>query len=193
MSTTRTFIAIEIASAVRSRAAELIRVLAYEGDGVKWVVPENLHLTLQFLGDVAQNDLAGVCEAVGRAVADRSPFEISLWGANAFPHRGRPRTLWLGVDEGSESLSRLQRVVQSAVRKLGFPPEHRAFHPHLTLGRVRRPSPTLQHLTERLRAQQDFPAGRSPVEQVVVFASYLDRHGPTYQALHRAPLSGPGG
>lgn len=193
MSTTRTFIAIEIASAVRSRAAELIGLLAYEGDGIKWVVPENLHLTLQFLGDVAQNDLPGVSEAVGRAVADRPPFEISLRGANAFPHIGRPRTLWLGVDEGAESLSRLQQAVQSAVRKLGFPPENRPFHAHLTLGRVRRPSPALQHLTPRLRAQQDFSAGHSPVEQVVVFASYLDRHGPTYQTLHRAPLSGPVG
>lgn len=193
MSRTRTFIAVEIAAAVRSRAAALIEVLTFEGDGVKWVVPENLHVTLQFLGDVAEDEVAGVCQAVGRAVADRSPFEISLKGAHAFPHIGRPRTLWLGVDAGAESLSRLQQAVQSAVRKLGFPPENRAFHAHLTLGRVRRPSPALQQMTERLRSQQDFSAGRSPVEQVVVFASYLDRHGPTYQALHRAPLSGPGG
>ncbi len=190
MSTTRTFVAVDLAATVQNRAAELIAALAYEGDGVKWVAPENLHLTLKFLGDVPHRDLPEVCEAVARAVADRPPFEISLCGANAFPHIGRPRTLWLGVDEGGETLGRVQKSIESALRQLGFPRENRQFHPHLTIGRVRRPSPGLQRLTEALRDQQAFSAGYSTIDQVVVYASHLARHGPTYQPLSRALLKG---
>ncbi len=88
--TVRTFVAVEIAPAVRARAGELIQTLAAAGADVKWVDPPNLHLTLQFLGEVAVAEIPQVCEAVGRGTAAVAPFELEIRGAGAFPHPGRP-------------------------------------------------------------------------------------------------------
>jgi RNA 2',3'-cyclic 3'-phosphodiesterase len=202
----RTFIAVEMSEAVRRRAARLIDLLRVGGGDVKWVEPENMHLTLQFLGDVPQTDVPAVCQAVERAVAGFPPFEISLLGAGAFPHLGRPSTIWIGVTdavnksgqaprhqsvhgEGAKELSAVQHAIQRALKPLGFPPERRAFHPHLTIGRIRRGGAAPPGLVQCLREQQAFDAGSTAIDQVVVFASYLDRAGPTYQAMSRIALA----
>jgi RNA 2',3'-cyclic 3'-phosphodiesterase len=191
MNTIRTFVAVDVAEAVRRRAARLIELLAQGGGDVKWVEPQNMHLTLQFLGDVPQSDVSAVCQAVERAVEGTPPFSMTLVGAGAFPHPGRPNTIWIGIGEGSEELVALQRAVQRALKPLGFPPERRAFHPHLTIGRMRRGGgPARQGLAQALREQHDFEAGSSMVDQVIVYASYLDRAGPTYQAMRRIDLTG---
>jgi RNA 2',3'-cyclic 3'-phosphodiesterase len=203
----RTFIAVEMSEAVRRRAARLIDLLRVGGGDVKWVEPENMHLTLQFLGDVPQTDVPAVCQAVERAVAGFPPFEISLLGGGAFPHLGRPSTIWIGVadavnklgqaprhqsvhGEGAKELSAVQHAIQRALKPLGFPPERRAFHPHLTIGRIRRGGAAPPGLVQCLREQQAFDAGSTTIDQVVVFASYLERAGPTYQAMSRIALAG---
>ncbi len=185
----RTFVAVDVAEAVRERAAQLIELLRGAGGDVKWVEPHNLHLTLKFLGDVAETEVNSVCQAVARAAAGMPPFLMSVQGAGAFPHIGRPRTIWIGVEEGTEPLQSLQRAVDKALKPLGFPKEQRAFHPHLTLGRIRRGGPELHALSDRLREQQGFDAGSSMIDEVVVYASYLDRSGPTYQAMSRVALA----
>ncbi|MCL4201077.1 MAG: RNA 2',3'-cyclic phosphodiesterase [Pirellulaceae bacterium] len=207
MNKIRTFVAVEISEAVRRRAARLIDLLRSGGGDVKWVEPENMHLTLQFLGDVEQADVPAVCQAVERAAAGFPPFEISLLGAGAFPHLGRPSTIWIGVvdavkesaqtpvaprghGDGAKDLVALQRAVQRALKPLGFPPERRAFHPHLTIGRIRRGGAAPPSLVHCLREQQAFDAGSTTIDQVVVFASYLERSGPTYQAMSRIVLAG---
>ena len=207
MNMIRTFVAVEMSEAVRRRAARLIDLLRAGGGDVKWVEPENMHLTLQFLGDVTQADVPAVCQAVERAVAGFSPFEISLLGAGAFPHLGRPSTIWMGVVDavnesgpaprdppvrgaGAKELGAMQRAIQRALKPLGFPPEHRAFHPHLTIGRIRRGGAAPPSLVQCLREQQAFDAGSTTIDQVVVFASYLERSGPTYQAMSRIALAG---
>jgi 2'-5' RNA ligase len=190
MNKIRTFIAVDVSEAVRRRAARLIELLRAGGGEVKWVEPQNMHLTLQFLGDVAQADVPPVCQAVERAVAGFPPCQISLLGAGAFPHPGRPSTIWIGVAEGAKELAAVQRAVQRALKPLGFPPERRAFHPHLTIGRIRRAGPAAHGLSQSLREQQSFDAGSTTIDQVVVYASYLDRAGPTYQAMSRITLAG---
>jgi len=186
----RTFVAVEIDSAVRGAAEDLIRDLAQVPVEVKWVEPENLHVTIKFLGDVDSREVHRVCQAVEKAVAGLEPFRFELRGAGAFPSLSRPRTLWLGPGEGAEEMATLAARVEKAVEKLGFRREARRFKAHLTIGRVRRPTPALAQLSDRLREHADFEAGRTHVRQVVVFSSQLDRSGPTYQALARAPLAG---
>ena len=187
----RTFVAVDIDESVRRRAARLIELLAASVGNVKWVEPQNMHLTLQFLGDVPQTDVHEVCLAVQRAVTACAPFSMSLLGAGAFPHAGRPSTVWIGVDDGAQQLKTLQRCIQQKLKPLGFPPERRAYHPHLTIGRIRRGRVTGgAQLAQGLRDQQSFDAGRSMVDQVIVYASYLERTGPSYQAMSRIGLPG---
>jgi len=186
--TVRTFVAVEISSAVRDCAEELIGEFRSAAVDVKWVETHNLHLTLKFLGDVPSREIARVCEAVGQGAAEVEPFELEILGAGAFPNTKRPRTLWLGVGRGRQEMVALHDQVEKPLGELGFRPEHRRFHPHLTIGRVRRGGPGLAQLGRLLDEYAEFDIGRFKVAEVVVFSSQLDRAGPTYEALSRARL-----
>jgi 2'-5' RNA ligase len=186
----RTFVAVESSEAVRRRAVELIRTLDAAGADVKWVEPQNMHLTLKFLGDVPEPDVPGVCQAVQEAVAGVRPFDMQVHSAGAFPSAGRPRAVWLGAAGGAEAMIALQAAVDKALRKLGFPKEHRRFEPHLTIGRVRGGGPAVAELGRLLRPLSDFDAGQFRVAETVVFASHLTPKGATYETLGRAALGG---
>jgi 2'-5' RNA ligase len=186
----RTFIAVETSEAVRDRVVDLIRALQAARADVKWVERQNLHLTLKFLGDVTDPDLPRVCEAAQQAAAGLPPFDLQIRAAGAFPHPGRPRTLWLGAGEGADATAALAAQIEKALAKLGFPKEGRRFETHLTIGRVRGGGPALAELGRLLREQAAFDAGRFRVAEVVVFASHLSPKGPTYEPLARAALAG---
>jgi 2'-5' RNA ligase len=188
VNTTRTFVAVNISPAVRERVVALIDRLRAVPADVKWVEPGNMHLTLKFLGDVRDPDLPDVCRAVSEAVQGVAPFEITCRGAGAFPDAGRPRTIWLGVDQGHDELADLQAVIDETLKNIGFPKEGRAFHPHLTLGRLRSSGPAVRDLGRLIRDHDDFDGGVAVIDEVVVYASYLDREGPTYQPLGRTAL-----
>jgi len=184
--TVRTFVAVEINTAVRQRAGELIDAFRAAPADVKWVDAPNMHLTLKFLGDVSVSETVAVCRAVQRGAAEVEPFELEVRGAGAFPSAQRPRTVWLGVGEGEPAMAVLHRQIEDALKKLGYRPEHRRFHSHLTLGRIRRGGPGVAQLGELIEQHADFLAGRVQVSQVVVFSSQLDRAGPMYEVLGRA-------
>ena len=133
-------------------------------------------------------EIPQVCEAVGRGTATVAPFELEIRGAGAFPHPGRPKTIWLGTGRGQAQMIALHGAVEAALCKLGFRKEHRRFEPHLTLGRARSGGPAVAALAEALRGQADFRAGVGHVGEVVVFSSELQPTGPLYAALGRAPV-----
>jgi RNA 2',3'-cyclic 3'-phosphodiesterase len=187
MSSLRTFIAVEISAAARAKAGVLIGVLRTAGADVKWVEPHNLHLTLQFLGDVPENAIADVCNAVTRGAAEVEPFGLEICGAGAFPNVGKPRTVWLGAKEGAEKMAELHDRVALALAELGFQDDARRFQTHLTIGRVKSMK-YVSLLTPLLRQQADFSAGRISVDRVIVFSSRLERGGPIYEKLAIAPL-----
>lgn len=184
----RTFIAVEMDESVLGSASRLIGDLAKSQADVKWVEPGNLHLTLKFLGEVPLEEIHAVCKAVGRAASGIEPFRLDLVGIGAFPNISRPRTLWLGADEGQLAMAALQQSVEHGLKKLGYRPEGRKFKTHLTLGRVRRAGPGIARLAELLAQHVSFQAGATVVEKVTVFASELTPEGPVYSVLSRAPL-----
>jgi 2'-5' RNA ligase len=190
VSKTRTFIAVEAVDEAHAAALAAIDRLRSAADGVKWVAPDNLHWTIQFLGDLDDREMAEVCLRTVRVAARHEPFELSAVGVGAFPSIQRPRTLWIGAGEGGEEFLALQADVEASMRQLGFRGEGRAFTPHLTIGRAGRGGHAGPLLTERLAKLADFDGGRMSVEEVVVFASELDRDGPVYTVLARAPLGG---
>jgi 2'-5' RNA ligase len=182
----RTFIAVEISDAVRAKAVELIEIL--RGTGAKWVEPHNLHLTLQFLGDVSEKQIPGVCKAVARGAGEVPPFPLTIHGAGAFPNFSKPRTVWIGAEEGSEQMANLHDRVAFALAELGFRDEERHFQPHLTIGRVKFGKADFPSLAALLRYHKDFSAGAFEVEEAVVFSSRLERGGPIYEKLATARL-----
>ncbi len=186
----RTFIAVEIDPAIRKATAALIEKLRPAGPDVKWVSPENLHLTVKFLGELDADDVAPVCAAVEKSVAETSPFTLEIRGAGAFPNLRRPQTIWVGAGQGDEQMADLVEHVEKALRPFGFRRESRRYRTHLTIGRVRSNARLGPDFPRVLGELADFQAGQMPVEELVIFSSNLQRGGPIYEAMGRAPLGG---
>src|ERR1700745_624556 len=107
----RTFIAVTASPGIREAALKLTQLLSSAAGDVKWVAPENLHWTLQFLGDVDELDIPEVCKTVTTAEDELPAFDVEARGAGAFPSSDRPRTLWLGAGQGSEKMVALHSAI----------------------------------------------------------------------------------
>lgn len=188
MAKTRTFVAVNALDDVHVAALKAIDSLREPDDKVKWVEPDNLHWTLQFLGDLNDQEIADVCIRVSRVACDYKPFALAALGVGAFPTAERARTLWLGADMGASELSELQSDIEQNLADLGFRAERRQFVPHLTLGRVGRAAHRESSLADRIARLADFDGGQMPVDAVTVYASELQKSGPRYHVLARAPL-----
>ena len=190
--TVRTFVAVEISEPVRRAAAKLMKTLSTTAADVKWVEPQNLHLTVKFLGDVSMKETARICQAVQKAAAEVEPFELALGGVGAFPSPRRPRTIWIGghCDAAADGMALLHEKIEQRLAKLGFRKDSRRFQAHLTIGRVRRGGPGMADLARLVQENADLQFGKTTVKEAVVFSSQLTREGPTYQPLGRAILGG---
>jgi RNA 2',3'-cyclic 3'-phosphodiesterase len=186
----RTFVAVEIPAEVKDRASQLIARLSTTPAKVKWVGREQMHWTLKFLGDVDMLEIPKVCEAVTRAVEPLAPFDVEARGAGAFPDPRRPRTVWLGVGQGSQQMIELHDAIERELATLGYRAENRRFRPHLTIGRVRSSQDGVEELGRLVERHADFESGLSTVYEVVIFSSELGRDGPTHEPLGHADLQG---
>jgi 2'-5' RNA ligase len=192
MAGTRSFVAIELPDDARAALADLQRDLKAQAPpkAVRWTRPESIHLTLQFLGDVAPNQVEAIADALREVCADRTPFTFQLREVGVFPNPNRPRVVWAGIAEPSGALAALQKQVSQALATLGFEPEKREFTPHLTLGRAARDA-RRQELAELgdLITRFDIGAfGQVFVDHVTLMKSDLKPSGAVYTPLAVVPL-----
>ena len=133
----RTFIALDTPDELKDAIANVQRDMSrITGARMSWARREGIHLTLKFLGDVARERLPILISAM-KVIAERTPpIKLSSAAVGGFPLLNRPRVLWLGLDADS-NLGRLRNDVEETCLELGFPLEEKAFHPHLTIGRVK--------------------------------------------------------
>ncbi|MEM6330143.1 MAG: RNA 2',3'-cyclic phosphodiesterase [Planctomycetota bacterium] len=188
MAKTRTFVAIGVTPAIRAAATGLVDRLGRQADGLMWVDAANLHYTLQFLGNITDQEIADVCRLVQEAADTHDAFSLEACGVGAFPSIDRPRTLWVGAGEGSERLESLAAEVESALADLGFRGENRRFVPHMTIGKLARGRTAPASLATLLGENQAFNAGTMAVRHATVYASQLAPQGPEYHVLARCPL-----
>lgn len=188
----RSFVAIELTEPVRDALEKLQRQLndKVPAGSVRWTRVESIHLTLQFLGDVAPGQIEKIVTALERVAAERTCFELELSGLGVFPGPRRPRIVWVGIIEPSGALSNLQQAVGQALTPLGFPPEERAFTPHLTIGRAARDASPAQlaQLGEVITRTQPGRLGRVLVEHINLMKSDLKPGGAVYTAQAVLPL-----
>jgi len=181
----RTFVALELSEDARTGILGLVEEMRRRGVRASWARSGTLHLTLKFLGDVEEDELPGVVDAVERASGQVSTFTFETRSLGAFPSPRRPRVLWVGVDAPDE-LFALARAVEDELAELGFPREQRRFHPHITLGRVRDPeAESVLSLYEELSA----PRERTVVGEVRVMRSTLQPGGALHELVEAIPLS----
>lgn len=182
----RLFVALNLPDAERARVVSAAAGLRSAGLPVRWVERDALHLTLKFLGEVADTAAADVARAVDDVARSRSPFPLVLGGAGAFPSAGRPSVWWIGV-ERSPAVVALRDALEAALAPLGFPTEARPFSPHLTLGRTRRGAvriPDAPLLLQRVALQTTFT-----VETVDLMRSHLSPRGARYERVLAAKLA----
>jgi RNA 2',3'-cyclic 3'-phosphodiesterase len=183
----RTFIALPLDDAVRRRIVVLQQDLGEAGGEVKWVEPENLHVTLLFLGEVDALEVVEICRAVRGVAGATESFTLAAAGVGAFPNLRRPRTLWVGAEEGRDELVALHDKLEEALLTLGaYRREERGFTPHITLGRVNGDAPPALH--EALKREGDWQGGAQQMRAVHVMSSELTPDGPCYNVVSREKL-----
>ena len=182
----RTFIAIEVPEDVRSEAGRLQKQLATTGGMVSWVKPQNLHLTVKFLGSVDASRLQIVLPLIRTAVSASHSFDVQFERLGCFPNDRQPRVVWLGLTELPTAFTGLFCSIEEQLAAAGFPKETRAFKPHLTLARIR-PSQHINSLMSALKAVT-FHSKSFRVQEVIVMKSQLTRSGAIYTPLEKLRL-----
>lgn len=188
MARLRTFIGVDIGDTIRDRAVALQEKLAQASGAVKWVEPENIHVTLLFLGEVEDRQVPTVCHVVAEQTRKHAPFPLSIERVGCFPNARRPRVLWIGVGEGTQELCALHDDLEPPLLDLGcYRREERKYTPHITLGRVKgdRPADTLG---PALAKHAGWQGGQILVSEILVMSSELTPKGPIYTVLSRAKL-----
>ena len=186
----RTFIAIELTPALRRPLVKLLREGLPRTREIRWCTENQLHVTLKFLGDVTNAQLATVCDVAKTASRDVQPFEMRIAGLGCFPGPRNPRVLWCGVEDPSSGCRRWVELADPLLQALGFKPETRAFTPHITLGRSRS-SAGGSVMQEVLETAPPPKTDTMLVEKVVVFESRLLPSGAQYRPVTTLSL-GPG-
>jgi len=185
----RLFVAVNLPEGERLAAHQAAAPLRRGNLPVRWVQASGLHVTLKFLGDVAEERESSIAAALDAAVGAARPFEVVLGGVGAFPSPARPRVIWLGV-EVHPALELLANDVERALQPFGFEAELRPFRPHITLGRAKqggRPAGFADY--ERLAARVSYESVVR-VESVDLMESVLRPDGAEYGVRHRATLGG---
>ena len=177
----RLFVAIEIPTDIRERFANFLSELRAIAPKVKWVRPENLHVTLKFLGPTDPAKLAAIKDSLGN-VRSPQPASLDLRGLGFFPNERRPRVFWAGLHPSS-NLATLATDIDKASFELGFPLENRAFAPHLTLARLDPPK-LPSNLLEATRERCDRSFGSFTAREFHLIESKLKPTGAEYTKLH---------
>jgi len=179
----RVFIAIELPSVVRKSLSDHIHGLrkALPDVQASWSREENLHLTLKFLGNTLVARMEALSQAAQRAAVRFQPFDLIVGRCGAFPPRGQPRVLWIGIDDPTGELTKLNRALEDECAKAGFAREQRPFHPHLTITRLRKPQGS-RRLAE-LHGAMGFTNQQVSASEMVLFRSELLREGSQHTAI----------
>ncbi len=183
----RAFLAIDLPSAVKEEIGKIQERLKVPVNGIRWVKPEGIHLTLKFFGDISQEEIAAISPVVEKAAAGIRPLSLSVGNLGVFPGVSRPRVLWIGMNGDLAVLSALQQEIETGLASRGFKKEERTFTPHLTLGRIRSPR-EVSGLDKALAKREDYQAGRFTAEGLTLFKSDLTREGAIYSALAYFPF-----
>ena len=187
MERVRSFLAVPLPSDVEQAVAATLREMKRELSPVRWVEPENIHITVKFYGGVEVSMLRPLRDAIAGVASFNHPFCIEIIGAGAFPSAGRARVLWLGIDDPDGGLARIAAEVEDASERLSFPREERPFSPHLTIGRAPRGG-AVSGAAETLPRYAGRSFGRVEVRELVLFRSDLMPGGPVYSSQARFEL-----
>ena len=189
---TRTFIALEMNEYLQRHLSGVIHQVAQVLPGIRWVNPTGIHLTLAFLGELDDEQLASAEQAAEVVAKESYPFSYSLSRIGVFGSPRSPRVIWMGVDEPAGALIAVHHALQQELLARGFEVDTRPFSPHLTLARVKAPlkAEEQQQLQRLLSKEQTNRFSSKPYEAhaLHVVKSELLRSGAHYSVLRECPF-----
>ncbi|MHB1418781.1 MAG: RNA 2',3'-cyclic phosphodiesterase [Bacillota bacterium] len=182
----RTFIAILLSPEIRKNLALLQDEVRGNRADVKWVEECNLHLTLQFLGDIDPQDINKIAGTAKEAVKGFSPFPMLVKGIGVFPEKGRPQVVWAGAR--SEVAEKIWLTLNRELARGGWVRPEQKFTAHITLGRVRDWDPRMEAVMQKLTGHHQENFGSLTVKRISLMESRLSRVGPSYAEIAEIPL-----
>jgi 2'-5' RNA ligase len=186
--TLRTFIAVELTGEIRTVLEDIQNRLKTFHADVKWVEPQNIHLTLKFLGDVKSKDIPLLTETLTAALKGTTPIPTELAELGAFPDLRRPRVLWAGLKDEDGRIAQLAAAIEEVLGKIGYKKEPRDFKAHVTLGRMR----SLKNIAPLVKELQEYRFPRTfpqVIAGITLFKSTLTSSGPLYEILKKFDFS----
>lgn len=189
-STKRLFLAIKLNAELLLQVQDLKNEanILLQDRAFRWTAPDNLHLTLLFLGDTNVSDIPVISQVMDECVQGLERFDFEFVGLGCFPNLRKPRIFWMGVDD----LQNLRLLYNRIVRGLCpvFDLNRPKFSPHVTLARVKdyAKSETITGLNQLVKAHNDFYFGSLLVEKIILFESDLQAGGPIYKPIHHSML-----
>lgn len=178
----RLFTGIPIPLDIREDIAAFIADAPVPMEGVKWVEKNNFHITLKFFGEVGGDIVPSIIKGLLESAAGKEPFLVSLSSVGAFPSLKYPRVYWIGVEKGNEMVKILHDDIQREMQRLGFAAEGRRFHPHCTIGRVRKFAKGIQF------APGKSSFGEFVAENFCLYKSTILKNGPIYDIIETIEL-----
>ncbi len=182
----RCFIAIEIPETIKKDIGSIVEISKKREADVRWVENKNIHLTLKFLGNTPEELLSPLYESLQNVALSYKPLYIRICKTGVFPNKKYPRVIWVGIED-SEILKRLQRDIEDSITLLGFQKEERAFHPHLTIARVRSQK-KIESLMTELDNYKEKDFGVFEVNSIKLIRSELKPTGAQYYCIYEIPL-----
>ena len=155
----------------------------------RWIATENLHITLWFIGEVADPRAESIAGALRERPFATPTFDLALARCGAFPPSGPPRVLWIGTNRGAEEMAALYEELGQRLGPLGFLPEKRGYTAHLTIARVKDAGRGTTRDVRQILADLPADCGHSRISAVTLFRSRLSPKGAAYEPLLRVPLS----
>lgn len=175
----RLFVGISIPLEIREGIDVYIAATGVGIEGVKWVEKNNFHITLKFLGEVREDNVPSLVECLRMTAVGKVPFLISLTSVGAFPSMKYPRVYWIGVEKGKEMVKTLHDDIERECQKLGFATEGKRFHPHVTIGRLRKFGKGSQ-----LKGEKSC-FGEFMATDFTLFKSTITKKGPIYDIIEK--------
>ncbi len=175
----RLFIAVPLSDEIRNNLKNIVKTLKPLSDGVKWVKPENFHLTLKFLGETQADKVEGIISALEDSVEGLKPFIVSVQGISAFPGLKRPRVIKCCIARGNKELINIFENIEKNLEPLEIKKEERKFIPHITLSRIKKPVGN-EELMKEISKLPTIDLGEMECGRISLVRSRLTRSGPIY-------------
>lgn len=183
----RSFIAIELPETVKSALAELQQEFENCGADIRWVKPDNIHLTLKFLGNIEEKSVEKIVKTIDGICNKYAAFSLEVRGTGVFPNIKSPRVLWVGII-GNSVLEGLQKELEDGMASIEFERESRKFTPHLTLGRFRA-TVKKEKLLDKIESYKNSSFGLIDVKSILLMRSVLKPSGAEYAKIAEIPLA----